>query len=99
MPSALELQLVGLFKAQLVRTRSIWFQMEAVKISDQETSHLVQISSNIYMNLYEYSDIALIGPWRLMAYHWGQDNCPDGYWELPAAGGVGNACPLCLEAQ
>lgn len=26
---------------------------------------------------------------------WGQDFCPDGYWELPAAGGVGNACPLC----
>lgn len=26
-----------------------------------------------------------------------QDFCPDGYWELPAAGGVGNACPLCAE--
>lgn len=26
----------------------------------------------------------------------GQDICPDGYWQLPVSGGVGNSCPLCL---
>ncbi|CAE7423520.1 FRAS1 [Symbiodinium sp. KB8] len=27
----------------------------------------------------------------------GRDICPDGYWELPVWGGVGNSCPLCAE--
>ncbi|CAE7386911.1 PC6 [Symbiodinium natans] len=26
-----------------------------------------------------------------------RDICPDGYWQLPAPGGVGNSCPLCSE--
>lgn len=26
-----------------------------------------------------------------------QDICPDGYWQLPVSGGVGNSCPLCAE--
>ena len=25
----------------------------------------------------------------------GRDICPDGYWQLPVWGGVGNSCPLC----
>eukprot|EP00439_Symbiodinium_sp_Y106_P000855 s231_g1.t1 len=26
-----------------------------------------------------------------------RDICPDGYWQLPVWGGVGNSCPLCAE--